>query len=938
MGKKSVKGRGSCSTDKCRIWGCANSQKTRKIKNFSVVNKAFHTLFTKTNSRKKAQKKAQITIFIIVGIILLFVFLAIISLSSKMKQGQLEEAQEKALTSLFKKEALRIYVQDCMMDELEKGLIILGRQGRIWSDQPGGRKAFDPGITGIMLNDEERVFYALTNEIYFEHPNAYPCNNETSSPEFCKYQYPDTQVGFGELQLSQREIERDLQRYLINRTVWCVENFTKGEVSTRAQVASGEIKLDLSMSNDGINVRVNYPLTLTLGKEELFQISKFDFFYPSKFKQLLDVAITYPLQYEQRYADFNYSEDVLKSPFFTYASEPEYFVEGYCLQEGKLGEKDLTKCKFPLNFEAYNSLGIEMKNYSLANGDTLFVFEPKPSMQIINSPQRYVYQFVRQNRPPALDYIHRLECPEFNSEYGYDYLVVKNDPKLGNINITASAKDADEEDNDKIQYSFSSNTFPNLKNTPLTNFGIEPELVNTMAEGFYDLAITAVDEHELGDWQEVRILVDRPLSVNVSLKMPYTADYQYKSESGDTYLVSREDPVFVDITLPEESKYARGETVKMEYVSPAGSSSLSEFNYKLSKKNFCIDLPSNEKAANEPADTCTVEDYNQEQFDKWQQFGKWQGIFDFALFSEVTPEDKPGKLKLSFSTNYCVREDSEGSTLGNSKEINVVVRECIPNNNPEFPYAAPYHTYKFATKVEGNNEGGINVTDKDKFLGIVGKTIKNEKEINPFLATHSCCNEKDWTVKAEGEICFTNPLPGCYGGIPDYTAVLSEFKGYVLEEQFATCDGARGNACLGGGESRLWDNKLICGSNSYEGCTKTNVKCQSSNSWSYVDTNGDEKYDGWCHGEMGCQKFCQKAVVNIKSSQKEIYPGEAAESIVSKSKPGAWPTTDEELGFGCGCRAGAQKDGGDDGRPCDDNYDGKFDKICKKGVCSLVTA
>ena len=73
-------------------------------------------------------RSAQITVFMILGLLILFVFVFIFSLSAGVKKAQLQEVQEKTLTKSFKKEALRIFVEDCLTDELEKGLVLIRKQ------------------------------------------------------------------------------------------------------------------------------------------------------------------------------------------------------------------------------------------------------------------------------------------------------------------------------------------------------------------------------------------------------------------------------------------------------------------------------------------------------------------------------------------------------------------------------------------------------------------------------------------------------------------------------------------------------------------------------------------------------------------------------------------------------------------------------------------
>ena len=170
---------------------------------------------------KKGAKRGQVTIFILLGLVILFIFLFLIQLTTTQKKEALKMEQEDTFTKIFKKEALRIYVEDCLSDELEKGLVLLGRQGKIWAGQPGGTVEFVEGRNGItyQAGSGERIAYAITAEDSTP-ADAYPCDGQNLPEPFCKYQYPNTAVGFGDLQLKTKAaLERELKRYLTNRTV-----------------------------------------------------------------------------------------------------------------------------------------------------------------------------------------------------------------------------------------------------------------------------------------------------------------------------------------------------------------------------------------------------------------------------------------------------------------------------------------------------------------------------------------------------------------------------------------------------------------------------------------------------------------------------------------------------------------------------------------------
>ena len=270
----------------------------------------------------KEGRKAQVTIFMILGFLVLFIFVFLILLLGGLRKEQLQSAREEVLTKDFHKEGLRIFVQDCFYDALEKGLLLLGKQGRLWSDQPGGRRDFVEGITGTAFPGElpkegGRVYYGISRKEYSTDKNAYPCLSDVNPPAFCRYQFPNAAT-FGELNLRPEAIKDDLRRYLENRTKDCIYNFTVTSISSIAEIEPTTMNIALDLKDEGISVTVEYPLKFKIGGNTSFYLSNFDFFYPTQFRKLLEAAITFPLQYDYQYVDYQYKDDTLKSAAFPY--------------------------------------------------------------------------------------------------------------------------------------------------------------------------------------------------------------------------------------------------------------------------------------------------------------------------------------------------------------------------------------------------------------------------------------------------------------------------------------------------------------------------------------------------------------------------------------------------------------------------------------------
>lgn len=854
-------------------------------------------MYKKSVSRVIAGKKAQITIFIILGLLVLFAFIFVFSLSSGIKKGQLQEAQEKVLTGAFKKEALRIFVEYCLRDELEEGLNLIGRQGRLWDDQPGGTRHFEEGVTGRSVGDY-KVFYGLTNDTYLQYPNAYPCSNELNSPEFCQYRYPNTTVGFGSLELRVDTLKTDLRRYLVIKAQECVEKYAQSAISAKAEVETEKVDLALDLFEEGIAVKINYPLKLRLGGEEFFHLSQFDFFYPSRFKALLDAAVTFPLRWDWQYADFAYDKKTLESPFFTHGNEVEV-KGGNCL-----ASEDYFWCNLALRSDLYSSLGIKMNSEKLDNGDTLFSFQ---SPEVLENKELYTYQFVRQNRPPALDYVHRKECPAA----GYDYLVIPGDEELGQIELDLFALDPDE---DKPRY------FIDNKEAPEKEKQVIP--APPQQKEPYTLTVSAEDEHGARDWQDVRVLVDRPLDLGISLNMPYkfwssaekkVIDYQTIFPIGGAYAVSDEDPAFIEINFPETSlSSVYKQAIVLDYAHKDEN-----FKYTLpdavqiTDKGGCFSFPGLKSK------DCTLKEYTEDDLKNWDSL--YSSEKDFNHFRALGS----GKLTLSLDATYCSLFDKS-----KSQTANVVVQECLPHRNQQHPFAYPYGKYTF-TNYDFDAKDRFEES-KSTFTGI------KDAKINPFEATHSCCTgvadpqlQGQWRLSTEkDDPCFINPEPGCYGQVEiekngkkePYTGILGKDKHYLWEVQQRLCDNQRGNVCGGDFSNELYNQRLWCGGSEQKitvlgkeyQCATIPPECEKGPAFKL-----DEEKKGWCHGNFGCSDFCKKPVAYIGPSKEKSF-----DINIIATKVNA--LDDENVFFHCGCV---------DGNNCDFDYDGEFNGVCKGDVC-----
>ncbi|MDO8655678.1 MAG: hypothetical protein Q7K45_00435 [Nanoarchaeota archaeon] len=863
------------------------------------------------------EKRAQITIFMILGVLLLVIFLFLMQVASQAQKSQFLTEQEKVFSKAFKKESLRLYVDDCLRDELEKGLILLGKQGTIWADQPGGIKQFSEGQNGLTYSTTEevgefhsgRIAYAITDEHYLQFPGAYPCDSESGPPSFCQYHHPNISVRFGAVTLLPRTFTSDLKQYLLDRTAWCVQNYVLTDISRHAEIVSTEIELDLTIDEEGIGVKINYPLKFNVGGEEIFSLSTFDFFYPSKFKQLLTVA-TFALDQDQKLVDFNHTLETFTQPIFTYSSEKNMVPP--CIFDEELG---YFRCERAFPLDTYQSLGITMTPESLPNGDDIFTFTPA-LYEIVDNPEAYSLRIARQNRPPALDYVQRAACPA----EGYDYLVIKEDERYGygDLNLVPHAIDPDE---DRFTIDFSEELGP----APNDILYRDADDVERITNGIHTVTVAATDDHGKTDSQEVRVLVDRPIQLDLSLEFPEEySDFLGNSQIGEsnTYVISKEDPAYLHVIIPEQTETTtQPQTVDLNYYDGTETTlSLGLGNAHNTPAEQCYNFPLKElNQESESAETCLLSNYDSDQ--EINSFNTPSNYFSYP-FEKPTSTENPGRLTLNFHHNYC------GALLmDQSNSIEVLVTDCVPLQNPEHPWASPNHKLKYPS-FNFETQTGECVRGED------GRCV--QEEINPFLATHSCCvgnpsNPASGRIKRSDEgPCFINPEPGCYGKAEEYIGTDYE-SGYILEQEKQFCRGAaaggRGNICDGNRNWDLYNDELKCGFNNpaYPRCSDIRTECQGALAFGFAENSQGIK--GWCDGKMGCGHFCSTAVAYTGLGS--YFAGDNGENINEIAKADLITKNQEmaDAGFKCGCENVPS------GTLCDSTFNGGFNGRCNNGQC-----
>ncbi len=523
-------------------------------------------ILTKNNKKMKSvnsltKKKGQISLFMVIGVIILIMFILIFYLVSSITESRVEREVRRTTSSVLTSNTMQYYVSDCLKDILKEGLITLGKQGGYFYENQSGYE--------FKNRELPRIGYEDANISYLIFPKGgfynvwWPCSSSSKfKPSYCRFSTEafdsDTRYGVGfskrtlpRLATEKFSIKSQLETYIATEVQQCVNLSELESHFPGYNLTSGKIDMDIIFGVFSVNVELSYPIKMRFQDyEPILEFYRFKAEVPIRFAKIYDLVDTF-----------------LDKETFFLNSIPE--DEAISLLQYS------PEIKFTKKEQGFNDVFIINDSFSMIDG------------------KEYVFQFARKNRPPVLNYISRspsyLYDESDSSKDIYDYLAVPVSG-LKEVYVAANATDADE---DRVIYFSQSNTISmNQAADNIFNYTVSETDI-----GYHNITIIATDgEIQDLDRQKMRLLVDRILEPKTNLINFY---------GGAVY--SKEDPFFLNATSTNETldPFATYTFVWYDDVSTAGIIG----GFILRTNSSCTVLPTGEDCSNYEFNIENMTDY-----------------------------------------------------------------------------------------------------------------------------------------------------------------------------------------------------------------------------------------------------------------------------------------------------------------------------------------
>jgi hypothetical protein len=223
-------------------------------------------------------KNGQVTVFIIVGIIILFSTAAILFLTSSVTKESITNDGQTIITSAPQRfTAISTYTQNCIEQVTTNGLLQLGEQGGyIYPDLVGDFSATNPTESvGINLNPAKIPYW-----LYNEKPNVVDEVVLISS----KPKLHDDKSSDSEL-----SIESQLTRYVLENLDLCLDDYTSFSAQGYSFSQFSNKNVEVVVRDENINVVLQMPFKVSFASERT-TFEQFSVKIPLNLKHYYEIA------------------------------------------------------------------------------------------------------------------------------------------------------------------------------------------------------------------------------------------------------------------------------------------------------------------------------------------------------------------------------------------------------------------------------------------------------------------------------------------------------------------------------------------------------------------------------------------------------------------------------------------------------------------------
>ncbi len=241
---------------------------------------------------QKRGRKAQITIFIIIGIVLLFSSALVIYVKNQVKMQPLEELKVVTESVPLAAQPVQEYVGQCLKESTQRGLRLILEHGGYIGTNPEDtnytKRSFK--INPVDNTASDVVTFAPGSS--YRVPYWYHMKSNNLCSGNCQFgsEMPELYRPDGaSFPPADSSVESQLDRYIINDLDRCINDFTPFKNQGMSVTPLGPISPKTYIRDEDVMVVLSYPLELKIG-ESKFQLNTFNTQVQNHIKMMFELG------------------------------------------------------------------------------------------------------------------------------------------------------------------------------------------------------------------------------------------------------------------------------------------------------------------------------------------------------------------------------------------------------------------------------------------------------------------------------------------------------------------------------------------------------------------------------------------------------------------------------------------------------------------------
>lgn len=269
--------------------------------------------------------KAQVTLFVVLGIILMIIVGFSLLIKDMILDNKISESADSIFRELEQASNLNAHMKLCLKDISRNGLFLLGVQGGYIYESQGGTQIEPENV----VSNTQRNFlgieedYSLSPWIFSEaNGDSFSTSNP---PKLCSSDGPN-RIGVSGLSINSCKlltvfapepynIQDSFSSYISNSLPDCL-NIEEYATRNGNKIVPGTPKTEIVLDENSFLVRVSYPFEISIkGKENSFIMNNYSYEVENRLQTMYNILYLAANQ-EARDIDFNLEEEILESSFF----------------------------------------------------------------------------------------------------------------------------------------------------------------------------------------------------------------------------------------------------------------------------------------------------------------------------------------------------------------------------------------------------------------------------------------------------------------------------------------------------------------------------------------------------------------------------------------------------------------------------------------------